>query len=128
MSAPASAAPGIGAGAANRGLPDLGGDSLLTIRRASSTWNDMRAGWPPRSKDVNVRSWFSKADKQEETPQERRCRMGVHERTAIIVEGRDLYSTCGGCGRKLVRVGADWRVALPPLDADQSVCSRRAHI
>ena len=59
-------------------------------------------------------SWLSGKKRQDpvEEAHQVRCRMGVHERSAIVAEGKDLYSTCTHCGRRLVRVAGDWRVAL----------------
>ena len=73
-------------------------------------------------------SWLSgkkRHDPAEEAHQVR-CRMGVHERSAIIAEGRDLYSTCIHCDRRLVRVGGDWRVALGASGAGSTGESRQA--
>jgi len=55
-----------------------------------------------------------------------RCRMGAHERSAIVAEGRDLYSSCKHCGRRLVRVGGDWRVAVASGATDPETLSRQA--
>ena len=71
-----------------------------------------------------MRTWFGKAEKQQEDPAALRCRMGLHERSAIRTEGRDLVSTCSSCGRKLVRVGNEWRVAI--VDGGGGEAARRS--
>jgi hypothetical protein len=73
-------------------------------------------------------SWLSgrtAQDKAEEASQVR-CRMGVHERGAIVSEGRDLYSNCTQCGRRLVRVAGEWRVALTSSASGAPAVSRQS--
>ena len=67
-------------------------------------------------------SWLSGKRRQDpgEEAHQVRCRMGAHERSAIVAEGAELYSTCTHCGRRLVRVGGDWRVALDGGGHDRS--------
>ena len=73
-------------------------------------------------------SWLStrSSGRSVEDPQEVRCRMGVHERGAIVAEGRDLVSTCHHCRRRLVRVGGDWRVVPAGGAGDTAGVSRQA--
>ena len=74
-------------------------------------------------------SWLSarSGGRPAEDPQDVRCRMGVHERGAIVAEGRDLVSTCQHCGRRLVRVGGDWRVVLAG-GGEATSASRQARV
>ena len=71
-------------------------------------------------------SWLSGKTRQDPAEAHQvRCRMGAHERSAIVAEGADLYSTCRHCGRRLVRVGGDWRVALEGGEHDHRGASRQ---
>ena len=72
-------------------------------------------------------SWLSgrASGRPAEDPQEVRCRMGVHERGAIVAEGSDLVSTCQHCRRRLGRVAGEWRVMLSGGAQDPSTASRQ---